>query len=65
MDAFPTELWSKKRSVCLSVCLSACVPASFNIRSLAVGLGSKRIDLNFYRKRIKSRWEITFSALKA
>lgn len=50
----------EKRSICLSVSL----PGSFNIRSLAVSLGSKHIDLNLYQKRIKSSWEITFSLLK-
>lgn len=52
----------EKRSVCLSVSVS--FPASVNIRSLAVSLGSKRIDLNLYRKRIKASWEVTFGALK-
>lgn len=44
--------------------VSVSFPASFNIRSLAVSLGSERIDLNSYRERLKSSWEITFSQLK-
>lgn len=55
MDAFPTKLRRGKkkktgRSVCLSVSFFLSLPGSFNIRSLAVSLGRKRIDLNLYRK---------------
>lgn len=63
MDVFPTELRREEKKKG-SVCPSVFFPASFNIRSLAVSLGSKLIDLNLYRKEIKSCWEITFCGVK-
>lgn len=64
----PFLLSHRRKKVRLSVFMSAGLPVSlphsFNIRSLAVSLGSEHIDSNSYRKRTKSSCEITFSRLK-
>lgn len=59
MGSFAPELGGKR---CLFVCTSVSLSGSFNIRSLAVSIGGRRIDLNSYQNEVEL--EITFNILK-